>query len=157
MSTKAEQEVDSGNRTGLIVVLVSSLLLGIGFLVAIYVNFIADSDTKAKPQYISFVNIPVTSGTGRMEISFHLSVAQTDAPAVIQAKNGLEARVRSNLATLDPNAFYSRDNKVWLAEHIKSLANRELGEKLVEGVYFGDFKIFGGKPAFPSDTASAPN
>jgi len=157
MIAKAAQPESGNSRTGLIVVLVSSLLLGIGFLLAIYVNFIADDDTKAKPQYISFVNIPVTSGTGRMEISFHLSVAQIDAGAVTQAKNGLEARLRASLATLDPNAFYSRDNKVWLAEHIKSLANRELGEKLVQGVYFGDFKIFGGKPAFPSATALAPN
>jgi hypothetical protein len=157
MSAKTAQTEASGNRTGLIVVLVSSLLLGIGFLGAIYLNFIADDDTKAKPQYISFVSMPVTTGPGRMEISFHLSVTQSDAPAVIQAKNGLEARLRASLAALDPNAFYSRDNKVWLAEHIKSLANRELGEKLVEGVYFGDFKIFGGKAAFPAATASVPN
>jgi flagellar basal body-associated protein FliL len=157
MSSKTAPAEANGNRTGLIVVLVSSLLLGIGFLVAIYVNFIADSETKAKPQYIAFVNIPVTSGTGRMEISFHLSVDQTDAPAVNQAKNGVEAHLRASLATLDPNAFYSRDNKVWLAEHIKSLANRELGEKLVEGVYFGDFKIFGSKPVAPTSHASEQN
>ncbi len=132
-----------GNRTGLIVAAVSTVLLAIGFLTAIYINVIADRETEAKPQYISFVSIPITSGTGRMEISFDLAVAQTDAAAVSQAKSALEARVRSSLSALDPNAFYSRASKEWLATHIKTLANRELGEGLVEAVYFGDFKIFG--------------
>ena len=135
-----------GGRTGLIVAVVSALLLAIGFLAAIYINVLADRETETKPQYVSFVKIPITSSSGRMEISFDLAVAQTDAGRVSQAKSALEARLRSSLAALDANALYLRANKEWLAEHMKALANRELGSELVGAVYFGDFKIFGSKP-----------
>lgn len=138
---------DNSRRIGLTVVALTLLFLVIGFLIAIYHGDMGDRSTQAKLQYVSFGNMTVSSAAGRLVLSFDLAVKPSHLSAVNNAKGLLETRFKSELSNLDPNTFYSRSGKEWLASHMRTIANKEMGDELIDAVYFGDFKIFGGKPA----------
>lgn len=138
---------DNSRRIGLAVVATALAFLTIGFFIAIYHGDMGDRSTQAKLQYVSFGNMSVSSAAGRLVLSFDLAVQPAHLAAVSKAKGLLETRFKSDLSSLDPNSFYSRSGKEWLASHMRTIANQELGDELVDAVYFGDFKIFGSKPA----------
>lgn len=151
--SKQSRASDGTIRIGLIVISLSLLFLAVGFFVAINYGNIGDRNSKAKVQFVSFGDVSIASATGRLVISFDLEVEPARLATVSKEKARLETQFKTALATLDPNSFYSRAGKEWLASHIRMVANRELGSELVEAVYFGDFKIFGTRPA-PSLAAS---
>ncbi len=146
MSSKSRAN-DGTIRIGLIVISLSLLFMAVGFFVAINYGNIGDRNSKAKVQYVSFGDVSIASAAGRLVISFDLEVEPARMAAVSKEKARLETRFKTALTALDPNSFYSRAGKEWLASHLRMVANRELGSELIEAVYFGDFKIFGTRPA----------
>ena len=145
-SEKRTENGDNGRQTGFIVAIVSLIFMSAGFLLAINLNDVVDRSTKAKVQFVSFGGMSVAGATGRLVISFDLAVAPSNLASVNKAKALLETRFKAALSSLNPNSFYSRAGKEWLASHMRMVANQEIGSELIDAVYFGDFKIFGSKP-----------
>lgn len=137
--------MDGDRRTAWWIAGVSLAVLALGFLAVILLT--DDSPrTPTPPRYIEMRKLDVQSTQGLVVLSLDLEVDRGDLARVELQKGALETSFRAALTQLDPARMYSRRGKEALAAGLRDVANQTLGENLITGVYFGDFKIYDRTP-----------
>ena len=119
--------------------------MALGFLA---VSFLTDDNRSEgkPPRYVEMRKLDVQSSGGLVVLSLDLEVDHADLARVEQQKPALEAGFREALTQLDPARMYSRPGKEALSTGLRDVANHILGADLVNGVYFGDFRIYSQAP-----------
>lgn len=131
---------DDGSRIAWIVALASIVALALGFAAVTWL--LAEPDAAEASRYVEFQKLDVQASTGLAVLSFDLKVARDDVGRVVAHKSAIEARFKEAIAQLDLGTLYSRRGKEKLARQLSAIANEELGADIVEGVYFGNFKVY---------------
>jgi flagellar basal body-associated protein FliL len=135
---------DTDSRTAWWVALLALGSLLAGFLAVSY--FAQNKAADTLPRYVQLNKLDVQSSGGLVVLSLDLEMAPSDLARVEQFKGPIEARLREALTPLDPARMYSRPGKEALAAGLRDVANHVLGEDLISGVYFGDFRIYSQAP-----------
>lgn len=133
------------SRSAWIVALASIAALALGFAAVTWL--LAEPDAAEATRYVEFQKLDVQASTGLAVLSFDLKVARAEAGRVIAHKSAIEARFKQAIAQLDLGTLYARRGKEKLALQLRAIANEELGTDSVEGVYFGNFKIYSREPS----------
>ncbi len=127
-------------RIALWITLAALLALGIGFFAAM--SYDASQQESTPLRLVEFRKLDVQSNGGLVVLSFALEVAADEAAQLDRHKASLHDSFRNALAQISLDALYSRQGKEELGATIQAVANTALGDEIVTGVYFGDFKIY---------------
>ena len=130
----------SDQHTAWIIVVVALVSLIVGILAAVW--FVSVQDAEQLPGYVEFRALDAQSAEGMVVVWLNLEVADARRELVDEHKPVLEARFKAAIAAMPLQKLYSREGKERLARGLQRIADQEVGKGVVEGVYFGDFKIY---------------
>lgn len=137
--------VSEDSRVAWIVSLVAIIALAIGFIASTWL--FSEPDTTELTRYLEFPKMDVQNVSGLAVLSFDLKMDRNDFAQAISHKGALEARFKEAIAQYDLASLYSRAGKDALARLLRDIANDELGGDVVDGVYFGNFKVYTRNPS----------
>lgn len=128
------------SRVAWIVSLVSIAALALGFIAATWL--FSEPDATELTRYVEFQKMDVQNISGLAVLSFALKMERDDFALAVSRRGAMEARFKQAIAQYDLASLYSRRGKEALAQLLREIANDELGGDVVDGVYFGNFKVY---------------
>ena len=129
------------SRTTVFLVALACLLLG--GLISHWYGQRPQSIGGLPAAYVEFQGMESLAAVGMVVLSLDLEM-QPEAVWRVEAKReALDAAFRLAIAEYPAETLYSRAGKEKLALRLRQVANQLVGDELVAGVYFGDFRIYG--------------
>lgn len=144
---KASSTTDSSRRemsnSTITIFAVSAASLLLGVLIALwYTNSPEGKGEAPPPAYVEFRKLEALTTVGMVVLSLDLEVPKDATEAVQKHRAELESHFKEVIAQTAPETLYSRAGKEKLARRLLEIANKDVGDDTIEGVYFGDFRIY---------------